>query len=292
MKDLKISDEVFKLADKEGSAREFVRKLLNLLSVDYRGLKREDEERIILEIVRQNGLEPFFKLKGKNLYNALRKALKEKIRKEQNQSWETKIRSWRDEFEEKLRQASVIYLSKVGSKTKVRKLFEEGWIVPSDLVDSNFNDIDIVKRTGEWWHLKAFKRRKSIFEDILRTYQENMIEISIYAIFPQIEGVVWDSFVRDNLLESDIESLIRKRNRKFVTVQYALKIIIEDTVGEGDIPYYLKCVKFVDFKDNGTLNRHTVQHGVSINFGTKENFLRLFFLLDFLNEILTTVKEI
>jgi len=47
--------------------------------------------------------------------------------------------------------------------------------------------------------------------------------------------------------------------------------------------------RFVDYRE-GDLNRHAIQHGVAVGFGTKENFLKLFLFLDFLAEIISYIK--
>ncbi len=304
---LKVNEEVFQEAEKEGSSREFFFKLIFLLSKGslnrsyIKSLSSSQLEKLVMTIVVENNLEPYFELKGsKNIFNALRKALRAKFKGELEKVWEGKLTNWRAEFEHKVRFAAKKYYLKAGSIEKVKEMYRCGWVFPSyvfknidpgcgeflDKIDRFLSVEFLESRVKTWVKLPAFKRRRKILSDTVKAFELNCIELSIYSLFAQIEGVVWDFFVKGNFLEADIESLIKKRNRKFVTVQYALKVILEEIFGEDvNIPYYLDWVKFIDFKDDGTLNRHVVQHGVSVNFGTKENFLRLFFLLDFLYEI-------
>ncbi|TCK03385.1 hypothetical protein CLV27_1459 [Phorcysia thermohydrogeniphila] len=309
LKGLKVNKELLKEAEKEGSAREFFFKLVELLSggkLTRREIKKipyEEQERLIFELVRENSLEDFFSPKeAKNIYSALRKAFRKKERERIELEWEGKIANWRKEFETLIQRATTSYLVRVKNRKLLKELFHLDWLVPSDII-ANFNKKPseftgwvlslatydfLEERAKRWLKLPPFKRREKIIKDTLKAYKLNCLELGIYALFSLTEGIVWDTFVRENTLEADIESLIRKRNRKFVTIQYAVKLILENIFGEGEIPKFLDWVRFVDYKE-GELNRHAIQHGVAVEFGTKENYLRLFFFLDFLHEI---VEEI
>lgn len=303
---LKVDERTFLEAEKEGSSREFFFKLLKLLSNGsfkrsyIKSLPDFEVEKLIIEIVKENGLEPYFDIKGsRNIYNALRKALRAKFQGETEKVWEGKLSNWRAEFEHKLKLATKRYYIEAGGRENVRRLYGRGWIVPSYIAKKGEVDVDglcreefLKERLSLWLSSPAFKRREKVLRDTIKAYLLDCVELSIYSLFAQIEGVIWDFFVRGNVLEADIEALIKKRNRKFVTVQYALKVILEEIFGtDVGIPKFLDWVKFIEFRDDGTLNRHAVQHGISVKFGTKENFLRLFLLLDFLYEVFSYSKS-
>ncbi len=295
-----VSKEVLEAAEKEGSSREFFFKLVELLT----GLKRSEvkelnHEKLIKEIVKANRLEEFFfPSKSKNIYSALRKAFRLRERREVEREWNSKIKNWREEFEEKLYRAASRYLLKVENWELMRELYRKEWLLPSEVLNSfkgkteEFEDWIaeisgeefLEKRVEKWMELPPFKRREKIVKDILKAYRLNCLELGIYGLFPLSEGVVWDAFVRENTLEADIEILIRKRNRKFVTI-HAVKLIVERVFSEEEIPPFLDWHPFVDYRE-GTLNRHAIQHGVAVNFGSKENFLKLFYFVDFLSEII------
>jgi hypothetical protein len=304
--DLRVSPDVLREAEKKGSAREFFFKLLELLCggrLTRREIKKiphAEQEKLIFAMVKANGLEPFFSPKdAKNIYSALRKAFRKKEKEEIESVWKEKLAGWRFELEELVKRAAVSYLLRAGNREFLKELLSTDWLVPSDIL-AEFNGKPsefatwitahascefLEKRTIRWFKLPAFRRREKIIKDTLNAYRLNCLELGIYTLFPLTEGVIWDTLVRENTLEADIENLIRKRNRKFVTIQYAMKLIIENIFGEGEIPKFLDWVRFVDYTE-GELNRHAIQHGVAVKFGTKENFLKLFFFLDFLYEIL------
>ncbi len=308
--DFKVSERILSEAEKEGSAREFFFKLIELLSEgelkrrEIKKIPKEEQERIIYKIVRENRLDEFFSPgEAKNIYSALRKAFRKKRLSEIEEKWEKRLSDWRSQFEDVIKKASIRYLLEAGNMGLLKELFLLEWIVPSDIVrefsgkPEEFSNW-ILKRADEkflasrlesWLKLEAFRKREKILRDILRAYQLNCIELGIYGLFPQTEGVIWDTIVKGNVIEADLESLIRKRNRKFVTIQYAMKLIIENIFGEGELPKFLDWVKFVDYRE-GSLNRHAIQHGVAVEFGTKENFLKLFLFLDFLAEIISYIK--
>ena len=297
---LTVSDEVLEEAEKEGSAREFFFFLVSqLLNLKRSEIKKLNHEELIKKIVKENGLEKFFfPSKSKNIYSALRKAFRQKRTFEVETEWNRKLKNWREEFEEKLHVASTKYLMNVKSWELLKELYRNGWILPSYAVNSCLNrdfikfiseiseNTDSLKARAEnWIKLSPFKRREKIVRDIVKSYELNCLELGIYALFPLSEGVVWDTFVKENTLEADIEQLIRKRNRKFVTIQYAVKLLVERIFQDEKIPEFLDWMPFVDYRE-GILNRHTIQHGVAVKFGTKENFLKLFLFVDFLAEII------
>ena len=304
MKSLKVSPEVLKEAEKEGSSREFFFRLLELLSggaLKRKEIKSLNHRELIKEIVKENSLEDyFFPSRSKNIYNALRKAFKLKEREEVESKWEENLKNWREEFEELLLKAASKYLLKVKDEELLKELYRKEWLLPSDILNAfegkdfknwilKVSTLDFLEgRLERWLKLPPFKRREKILRDILKAYSLNCIELAIYGLFPQCEGVVWDTFVKENTLEADVEALIRKRNRKFVTIQYATKLLLQDVFGQEELPSFLNHISFVEYKD-GVLNRHAIGHGVAVKFGTKENFLKLFYFLDFLSEIIDLV---
>ncbi len=301
MKGLKVNTEILKEAQKEGSSREFFFKLLELLSegrLKRREIKELNHRELILQIVKENNLEEFFfPSRAKSFYNALRKAFRLKELRETETSWETKLKDWRSQFEHLIKVAANRYLISVNDQEKLRELYKKGWLLPSDLIEE-FKETEgkfyteefLTKRLKRVLKLPPFKRREKILKDIVKAYSQNCLELAIYALFPQTEGVVWDLFVKENTLEADIENLIRKRNRKFVTIQYTTKLLLKEVFKEEELPPFLNWLPFVDYKE-GVLNRHAIGHGIAVNFGTKENFLKLFLFLDFLGEISHYVIE-
>ena len=310
MMNFKVSEEILSEAEREGSAREFFFKLLELLSGgklkrgEVKKIPEEEQERIIYRIVRENQLDEFFSPgEAKNIYSALRKAFRKKRLSKTEKVWEGKLSDWRSQFEDVIKKASVRYLLEAGDRGFLRELFLLDWIVPSDIfrefpgkpeefsiwISERADEKFLSSRLESWLKLEAFRKREKLLKDILRAYRLNCLELGIYGLFPQTEGVIWDTFVKGNVIEADLESLIRKRNRKFVTIQYAMKLIIENIFGKGEIPKFLDWVRFVDYRE-GNLNRHAIQHGVAVGFGTKENFLKLFLFLDFLAEIISHIK--
>ncbi len=295
-----VKREVLEEAEKEGSAREFFFKLVELLfGLKRSEIKRLNHQNLIKEIVKANALEEFFyPSRSKNLYSALRKAFRLKERVSTEEKWEKTLKNWRQEFEEKLHRAASKYLLRVNDWNLAEELYKKEWLLPSDILNSfigeqqeferwilKISTVDLLKsRANRWLRKFPFKRREKIVNDIIKAYSFNCLELGIYALFPLSEGVVWDTFVKGNTLEADVEALIRKRNRKFVTIQYAVKLIVERVFSEKNIPPFLDWHPFVDYRE-GTLNRHAIQHGVAAEFGTEENFLKLFYFVDFLSEI-------
>jgi len=146
-------------------------------------------------------------------------------------------------------------------------------------------DEALAKLVEEWFDLDPFRRREGIIRLAFAAFGRGEYPLAIYGLLPQPEGVLWDFLVRHNPIEEQLEELIGTQNRTFVTVEALIREVFRHLLGEEEIPFY-RFFKFVDFEDDGSLNRHAVEHGVSIRFGTRQNALRLLLLLDFAHFVL------
>ena len=69
-----------------------------------------------------------------------------------------------------------------------------------------------------------------------------------------------------------------------------LREILSRLIGTEELPFY-RFVKFAAFTDDGTLNRHAVEHGISLAFATRENAIRVILLLDFVHFVLKELEH-
>ncbi len=297
----KIDEKDIKDLKKGTGARDFFFKLVENLSdgelnrKKIKSMSEHEQEKLVLRLVKENSLEEFFDY-SENLFKSFKTALLRKFQLEQDKRWEHVLGAWRWELEKKIQVASVRFLCRLKRPQLFREFYAEDWILPSAVLNLdntlefllNINVEYFENRLLLWQELLPFKRRKRIFKDIFSAWKLGMKEVAIYSVFPQIEGIVWDAFVRDNVFESELEELIRKRNRKFISIQYAMKLIV-NSMGLKEIPKFLDWTKFVDYKD-GQLNRHAIEHGVAVCFGSAENFFKPMFLIDFLYEFLSLLK--
>jgi len=278
---------------------------------DWVRLPEEDLRPLALAIAEANGLLSFFRpKKEKPFYNAFRNAWRMKRSSHNEAVFQRAIAAWKSYLERGLSAAAAAYRKGAGDKSKtIGHLARAGFVLsPTALVkvtshvedledkelvsylETLWPDEDLKKLVDHWFDLEPFRRREKIIQDAFSAYLRGEYALAIYGLFPQPEGVMWDFLVRSNPVEAQLEELIGTQNRTFVTVEALIREVLSRLIGEEDLPFY-RFVKFIEFADDGSLNRHAVEHGTSIAFGTRQNTLRLILFLDFAHFVLDKVLE-
>lgn len=166
------------------------------------------------------------------------------------------------------------------------------------------------------WQLPYFERRRQIFLDALEAHKNFKYTLSIPTLACQIEGILWE-WSWDNCPEDKKGKINKVRNFFNESLQYKEEFIeeireyLQDQ--QDDLGNFLKYPAFevekqyqlyrinLFFKSPGlgtvlpsdyekcSLNRNLIAHGLFLNFNQSSeiNSLKLFLLLDLLNEIVT-----
>lgn len=305
-------------AERAKRARGFFLALIESLLVeppyireDWVRLPEEDLRPLALEIAEANDLLPFFRpKKEKQFYNAFRNAWRMKRSSHNEAVFQRAIATWKSHLERGLSAAAAAYRKGAGDKSNtIGRLARAGFVLsPTALakvtrhvenlekeelgsyLEALWPDEDLEKLVDYWFDLEPFRRRERIIQDAFSAYCRGEYALAIYGLFPQPEGVMWDFLSLANPAEAELEELIGAQNRTFVTVEALIREILSRLIGEEDLPFY-RFVKFIEFADDGTLNRHAVEHGTSTAFGTKQNTLRLILYLDFAHFVLGKLLE-
>lgn len=318
--DLKIDDAFYKEANEEKKAKAFFFRLVELLSVDVNAdvLKKVNEKylrELSFSLAKANDFLEFYSPKdGKPFYNSFRNALRVKKSNEVEKMWQSAVEKWKDGFVKDLDMAISAYRSVI-DKEKYAKIIQKaaklGWFFSPEVFKKiHFRSLSSVNRKNifrkirrlypsskelremsqKWSDVRYFFKRKKIINSIIDAYERGELSLAIYALLPQTEGVVWDFLIHTNPMEGEMEETIKFQNRKFVTVEAVMRVIMASIAEEEKIPFY-KWVKFAQYDEvNHGLNRHAIEHGISTRFGTKENFLKLFLFLDFLHFIISKTR--
>lgn len=319
--DLRIDNFTFSKANEEKKAKAFFFSIIEQLIIGkvsretLEKIKQSDLRTLSFAFAKANDFEDLYTPKeDKPFYNSFRNALRVKRSNDLEQRWQDAVERWKTGFMGELDVALEEYKRALGPKTFhfAQAAAKLGWffspnIVPKielknleiplaneilKIVSRKLTGPKIKKIAENWFNLEYFSQRRKIIESVIRAYSRNDLELAIYGLIPQTEGVVWDFLVLTNPAESEMEDLIKFQNRKFVTVESVMRTIISRITGNNEIPFY-KWVKFSAYDDTDhDLNRHAIEHGISMNFGTKENFLKLFCFFDFLHFILSNVKNV
>ncbi len=270
-------------------------------------LPEEELRKIALLIAEENELLPLFKpKKEKPFYNAFRNAWRMRRARHKEAAFQRAIAAWKAHMEKGLSAAAEAYKAAVGQEyeTVVGHLARAGFVLSptalakvadkipcldSDEIETTvemvWTDEALAQLVEGWFDLDPFRRREGIIRSAFAAFDRGEYPLAIYGLFPQPEGVLWDFLVCHNPIEEQLEELIGTQNRTFVTVEALIREVFHHLLGDEEIPFY-RFFKFVEFADDGSLNRHAVEHGVSIRFGTRQNALRLLLLLDFAHFVL------
>ncbi len=312
------TEEELVQAERAKRARGFFLALIEFLLIepsfvheDWIRLPEEVLRPLALTIAEANGLLPFFRpKKEKQFYNAFRNAWRMKRSSHNEAIFQRAIATWKSYLERGLSAAAAAYRKGAGDKgNTIGRLARAGFVLsPTALakgtkhvedlekedlgsyLETLWPDEDLEKLVDHWFDLEPFRRREKIIRDAFSAYCRGEYSLAIYGLFPQPEGVMWDFLSLANPAEAELEELIGAQNRIFVTVEALIREILSRLIGEEDLSFY-RFVKFIEFADDGTLNRHAVEHGTSIAFGTKQNALRLILYLDFAHFVLGKLLE-
>jgi|LZCG01.1.fsa_nt_gb hypothetical protein len=310
---LQPTEEELLQAERAKRARGFFLTLIESLLIeppyvreDWVRLPEEDLRKLALLIAEANNLLPHFRpKKEKPFYNAFRNAWRMKRASHNEAVFQRAIAAWKAHLEQGISAAAGAYDRAVGKEREIlAPLARAGFVLsPRALakvaskvdnleqgaigatLEEAWSDEELAEIIDGWFDLEPFCRRERIIRDAFSAYLRGEYALSILGLFPQPEGVMWDLLSRANPAENEIEDLIGTQNRTFVTVEALIREVLSRLIGEEDLPFY-RFVKFIEFIDDGTLNRHAVEHGASIAFGTRRNALRLILYLDFTHFVL------
>jgi hypothetical protein len=181
---------------------------------------------------------------------------------------------------------------------KLKKMAERGEIVP-EIVKQTFVEHYEV---GEWAVLKSmvsswqdnpyFSNRMPILYDALKAHIDGKYTLVVPTLLAQIEGVL------SSILETPagsttgmVKTAIEERQTEYLSAaskDILIKFAISPAGYGGVKGEYFTPEKFPEWleskglAEDQALNRHAILHGVQLNYGSKENSLRAFLLLDVL----------
>jgi hypothetical protein len=152
----------------------------------------------------------------------------------------------------------------------------------------------------KWQAVKEFEKRNKLIQEALDAHKKGQFRLSIYALLPQIEGIITD-WIYTKLPRNEIPWHQKSKTKKFgelilerPSITNIYKRMVESAVDftvEGPI---LKTFKnwFEKF-DETFPGRHFLQHGrYDDSLFTNENSIKLFLLLDTIFHILSVQSKL
>lgn len=153
--------------------------------------------------------------------------------------------------------------------------------------------------SSKWWAVKEFEEREGLIQEALDAHKRGQYRLSIYALIPQIEGIITD-WIYTRLPRNEIPWRQVSKTKKFSdivverpSVTYIYKKVVEsavDFIVKGPV---LKTFKnWFEDSDETFPSRHFLQHGrYDDSLFTNENSIKLFLLLDTIYHIISVQPE-
>jgi hypothetical protein len=152
----------------------------------------------------------------------------------------------------------------------------------------------------KWQVVKEFKERNGLIQEALDAHKKGQYRLSIYALIPQVEGIITD-WIYTKLPKNKIPWRQVSKTKTFrdiiverPSITYIYKKIVESAVDFTVKGPFLKTFKnwFEEF-DETFPGRHFLQHGkYDDSLFTSENSIKLFLLLDTVFHIISVQSEL
>jgi hypothetical protein len=151
----------------------------------------------------------------------------------------------------------------------------------------------------KWQAVKEFEEREELIQEALDAHKRGQYRLSIYALIPQVEGIITD-WVYTRLPRNEVPWRQESKTKKFSdivverpSITYIYKKIVEsavDFIVQGPV---LKTFKnWFENSDEVFPGRHFLQHGrYDDSLFTNENSIKLFLLLDTIYHIISVQPE-
>jgi hypothetical protein len=132
--------------------------------------------------------------------------------------------------------------------------------------------------------INSFPKRESIFNEILKLYNNNCYYSLINICYSQTDGICNETW-SFGFFDKENNSYQLKAYKEFSKHNIGLSSFFVEQLGikKNEITMWSKDDSFKStIKIENSINRHHIIHGHSLNYGTKKNAIRAIYLLDFL----------
>ena len=153
------------------------------------------------------------------------------------------------------------------------------------LIDYYDNEV-ILDMLNSWKNKKLLEKRIHILDAAITAHCSGNYILSIPALFPQIEGIVVEGFNYTGYMGG-------KRFKDFIS-----QLLKEDGKSSINQVVYqiITCVIWQSFQYgdsiSSSINRNAILHGADVNYGTKENSLKVILLFHYLQDAIDNKNKI
>ncbi|WP_142245903.1 hypothetical protein [Rossellomorea marisflavi] len=156
------------------------------------------------------------------------------------------------------------------------------------LMESYYDDHLIEELTSEWESRGLISDRISILRSAIRCHKQQNYNASIPTLIPQLEGIIAKAFKHRGQMSGYHQKVYLSHllnvdeSKSFYSFEQGLE------------KYYIEyiLVQFEHGKDiESDISRHAILHGGYVDYGHKNNSLKIILLFDFLLSTLSNLSE-
>jgi hypothetical protein len=155
------------------------------------------------------------------------------------------------------------------------------------LMEKVYDEIFLEELLLDWEDNDLVQDRKSILRSAIKCHKQQLYNSSVPTLLPQLEGIIAKGFRHEGSMGGYQQKVYLKHllqidetEERFFSFEEALQ------------SYYLQYI-LVPFKHgenvDSEVSRHAILHGAFVDYGYKENSIKIILLFDFL---LTTLKNL
>jgi len=139
-----------------------------------------------------------------------------------------------------------------------------------------------------------FIEREKILRESIEAYIQENYYLTVYSLLPQIEGIISDYLINSKP-PKELESILLSPEKKLELIEESilnLDTMITQLIKPAFSPL-LNLYKFTNFLkcERTEFNRHAILHGISTQFGTKANALKLILFIDFIFSLINFIDN-
>ena len=138
---------------------------------------------------------------------------------------------------------------------------------------------------GEWYDVEYFGRRRHIIDDALEAHLSGKYTLSVPALLPHVEGI--GATILGTIpgsgkkIASEIKMIVQQDHSDLDAVGRDVAMeVLEQLYTWIDFAAFAMELQKRGVVEERSLHRHAILHGVEVDYGSEENSLKTFLLLD------------
>ena len=169
-------------------------------------------------------------------------------------------------------QLSLLFKDFQGNEDEVKQIIDNFYM-------ARFNDVYIKEKfLKRWEQTTILSKRLKIIKESISCFEQELYFTAIPVVFSQLEGMVADGYNHKGRMSG-------KQLKQYILDLFNAE---RDSSFETQLSQFYTNIILVGFEHSETidsfLSRHAIMHGGDVEYGTKQNYIKLLLFFDFVYE--------